>query len=585
MHNYNLNQIRLYILTPLTIILAVLLTTIIVTAYLTYEHTIGDAMVDLQRQSQDLYLDAINEDAKVLTGFLRYIKQDGEIQNAWLTQNREALLSASIKHYRLFNNKFDVSHFYFHDTDKMNFLRVHHAQRYGDEIKRQTLQLAITNQDMAYGVELGTFGRFVLRTVEPWYIDGKLVGYVELGKEIEHINRKIARILGIDVAIGIFKSLINQLDWEEYIRSLGLSGNWHEQQEIVLMDSTSAHNQVYFSDMIGQITENTMLTEFHAANSHLHGMSIPIFDVNRKDVGYMLLLHDATRQTEDLLQYIYTVIIFGLLLITGIWLFYFVYVGKIQKHVVTAYRDLEKEIEQHQHTQRLLESHQQELEMSNRELESYSYSIAHDLRTPLRSVVSFSQIIKQDAAEKLSSDEQSTLQRVIDAGKYMAHLIDDILELSRISRMEIRKETVNISKLADAVFEQVQNSEPDRKVEWIVQSDLTVSGDVRLLRLLLSNLLTNAWKYTAKAAQAQIEFACTIDANQKIFYVKDNGIGFDMQHADNLFRPFHRLHRSNEYPGSGVGLATVQRITHRHGGKVWANASPGKGATIYFTLG
>ena len=223
------------------------------------------------------------------------------------------------------------------------------------------------------------------------------------------------------------------------------------------------------------------------------------------------------------------------------------------------------------------------LEASNKELESYSYSIAHDLRSPLRTLVSFSQIIAHDAAPKLNSEELDALQRIMSAGKHMADLIDDILELSRITRQELKLQSINISAIATEIADNLTQQNSSRKIEWNIQNNMLDNGDEQLIRLLLQNLVDNAWKFTRPVDKAIIEIGRKVTDNKCIYYVSDNGVGFDMQYADKVFMPFHRLH-ANDFEGTGIGLATVQRIVQRHGGQVWADTTSNSGATFYFTL-
>ncbi len=223
------------------------------------------------------------------------------------------------------------------------------------------------------------------------------------------------------------------------------------------------------------------------------------------------------------------------------------------------------------------------LEASNKELESYSYSIAHDLRSPLRSLVGFSQIIAEDAAPKLNQQELDALNRIMSAGKHMAELIDDILELSKITRRELKLSKIDITNVAKDLSRNFTELNIDRPIEWRIHENMKGNCDVQLLRLMLQNLLDNSCKFTLKVNKPIVEIGQKTLNNTPIYFVRDNGVGFDMQYKDKIFMPFHRLH-AGDFEGTGVGLATVQRIVHRHGGQIWAEATPGKGATIYFTL-
>jgi light-regulated signal transduction histidine kinase (bacteriophytochrome) len=233
--------------------------------------------------------------------------------------------------------------------------------------------------------------------------------------------------------------------------------------------------------------------------------------------------------------------------------------------------------------QRVLERTAQ-LEAANKELEAFAYSVSHDLRAPLRGIEGFSQVLLEDYGEVLGVQGQDYLQRVQAASQRMGQLIDDLLQLSRLMRVEMRRELVDLSALADETVAELRQIQPERQVEFSGNSEMVTTGDERLLRVMLENLLGNAWKFTGKQAQARIEFGATEDEGQTIFFVQDNGVGFDMAYANKLFGAFQRLHGAAEFEGTGIGLATVQRIIHRHGGRVWAEAEIGKGATFYFTL-
>jgi PAS domain S-box-containing protein len=254
-------------------------------------------------------------------------------------------------------------------------------------------------------------------------------------------------------------------------------------------------------------------------------------------------------------------------------------------HDLSRQRAIEEELREHRdRLEELVESRTRELAASNKELESYSYSIAHDLRAPLRAIVSFSQIVMDEAAPRLSQQEKDYLQRVIGSGAHMSDIIDDILELSRVSRMDFARESVDLSELARSCVSRLQESDPGSPIRVEIETGLTAQGDPRLLAIMLNNLLNNAWKYSGKTPQPHIEFGAKQQGDKTVYYVKDNGVGFDMKYVGKLFGVFQRLHSANEFEGTGIGLATVQRIIERHGGRVWAEAKPNRGACFFFTL-
>lgn len=225
-----------------------------------------------------------------------------------------------------------------------------------------------------------------------------------------------------------------------------------------------------------------------------------------------------------------------------------------------------------------------QLELANRELEAFSYSVSHDLRAPLRAIDGFSQALLEDYAEVLDADGKEYLTYVRESCQDMAQLIDDLLRLSRVSRSELHLETVDLSALAWSITKDLQHMEPDRVVEVSIEEGLSVYGDVRLLRIALENVLGNAWKFTRHEPKGRIMVGAMQSDGRPVYFFRDNGAGFDSAYVEKLFGAFQRLHTTAEFEGTGIGLATVQRIVHRHGGRVWAEGEVGQGASIFFTL-
>jgi len=224
-----------------------------------------------------------------------------------------------------------------------------------------------------------------------------------------------------------------------------------------------------------------------------------------------------------------------------------------------------------------------ELEATNRELESFCYSVSHDLRAPLRAIDGFSEALMEDYSDSLDESGKGYIERVRAASQRMGELIDDLLKLSRVNRAPLSQRQVDLSALAESVIQHIRETDGRENVDITIAPDLTTWGDRNLLNIVLDNLLGNAWKYTKLTRDARIEFGSMKQNGQTVFYVKDNGAGFDMAYADKLFTPFQRLH-GHDFEGSGIGLATVQRIVHRHAGRVWADSKVGQGAVFYFSL-
>ena len=253
---------------------------------------------------------------------------------------------------------------------------------------------------------------------------------------------------------------------------------------------------------------------------------------------------------------------------------------------VTERRHAEEEVWAYrEHLEELVRERTAELEAANREMESFSYSVSHDLRAPLRALDGFSAILAQEYPDRLDERGRGYLDRIRAAARTMALLVDGLLSLARLNRKELTVSPVDLSALARRVSVELTSLEPGRTVRLNVRDGLTADGDPRLLHVLLENLIGNALKFTSSRPEATIEVGCTERDGERVFFVKDDGVGFDMAYASKLFLPFQRLHSASDFPGTGIGLATVQRIVARHGGRIWPESAPDAGATFFFTLG
>ncbi len=247
-------------------------------------------------------------------------------------------------------------------------------------------------------------------------------------------------------------------------------------------------------------------------------------------------------------------------------------------------RDAEELVRHREHLEELVRERTVELEAANRELEAFSYSVSHDLRAPLRAIDGFTQALAEECGTQLDTRARADLDRISSAARRMAQLIDDLLDLARIARLPLERKEVDLSAIARDIAADLSRAAPDRKVKFVIADNLAASADPVLAERVLRNLLSNSWKFTSSHAAARIEFGKASDSGERIFFVRDDGVGFDMAYAGKLFTPFERLHTGHDFPGSGIGLAIVQRIVRRHGGRVWIQAEVDGGATCWFTL-
>jgi len=255
-----------------------------------------------------------------------------------------------------------------------------------------------------------------------------------------------------------------------------------------------------------------------------------------------------------------------------------------KRKVEQANADLRNEITERARAEEALRHAKAAVEEASHELEAFSYSVAHDLRAPLRSIDGFSQALLDDCAERLDSEGKTYLAYVRESAQHMAQLIDDLLSLSRVSRADLHRTPIDLAAIARTVFTNLQRSQPKRKVDFVTPEAVAGHGDARLIGVVLENLVGNAWKFTSKLEHARLEFGEATESSVSVYFIRDNGAGFDMAYADKLFAVFQRLHSASEFEGTGIGLATVHRVIRRHGGRIWAVSEVGRGATFYFTL-
>jgi PAS domain S-box-containing protein len=362
---------------------------------------------------------------------------------------------------------------------------------------------------------------------------------------------------------------------------------------LVLMMMSWISGDESFRSLVAQAAEGIFIADRNGRYVEVNAAGCDMLGWTRQELGCMSVLDIVAPVDRFEVEHHRETLLKGAV-VRGTWLFLrkdgTTFAGELSARLLSDGRTLGL-LRDTTETQRLMRSLEDrvvartaEYAELNRQLESFAYSVSHDLRAPVRAIGGFTAVLLNDHAEKLDAEARRHLTRVHAAAGHMNELIEGLLQLAHVSHQSLQNEQIDLSKLAQDVIQKLREREPARSMQIICSPSLPVRGDRRLLTIALENLLDNAWKYTSRSSEPRVEFGCNYDGERSTYFVKDNGAGFDMQFAEHLFEPFQRLHSATEFAGTGIGLATVARIVERHSGKIWAQAVPGKGATFYFTL-
>ena len=521
-------------------------------------------------------------------------------------EDRAALLTVARPIFDELNTKHSITHMYFIAPDGTVLLRVHMPEQYGDSLDRATFLQAVATNETASGLEMGK-NFFSLRCVTPILADGELLGYLEVAEEIDHVFVRMKEITGHDVALFLPMEYIEKFDTDlEVLDSNDFAVLYPSSPQLVILSDPQRNGFL----PLGLKTFVVKAVE-HDEKHYVVGAG-PIQDAFGETAGVLLSQKNVTRHYDSIWHgVVASLTVFIVILAIGnllLWLsmkksmnFFLAVRSHIQKvtrtwdvdqrlEVVTTDEigELAEDLNQMQSEIGKLKNslvHQAEdLAMANQELESFSYTLSHDLRTPLTRAYAAADMLVESYGDDLDETGRLLLDNICKGCEGMEDLIEAILVLSNIIRKDLHSETLDFAAMARDIFEELTMVEPERKVVTVVPETLACKGDRQLLRVALTNLLENAWKYTRGEAEAKIELGLIEQKGKPVLYVQDNGIGFNMQHSSKLFTTFKRLHDASEYPGTGIGLATVQKIIQRHGGTIWGVGKVGEGATFFFTL-
>jgi len=521
-------------------------------------------------------------------------------------KKRDELLAAANPVFKELRQSNNITHMYFIEPDGTVFLRVHKPEEFGDKLTRATYKKAAETNTVASGLEMGK-NFFSLRSVRPVSYRGKMIGFMEVAEEIDHVFNHMKAITGNDVALFLTENFLNSYYTDFHSERVGT---------FAILYPTNKDVSLRLATKVNGAMENG-LREFTVSIVDLHGAKYavtvgPIHDALGATAGVLFSQRDVTPLYAAMWKGIAASIsVFAAIFIASLALLYlslrksFALFTALRQHIlaVTKAWDLSGTLEVNtsdeigelvgdfnlmkteiQKLKENLEQRAEELSATNQELEAFSYSLSHDIRQPLTRISLAAQLLEDEYAAKLDESGRFLVQNIGEASEGMEELITAMLVLSRISQSDMLRQEVDLSELVKLITAELQLQEPERKVELVMPPALVAKGDEQLLKVVLKNLMENAWKFTRTVPQPRIEIGVMDHDGNAAFFVRDNGAGFDMKGADKLFKPFQRLCSSDEIPGTGIGLAIVQRSIHRHGGEIWGVGKTGEGATFFFTL-
>jgi signal transduction histidine kinase len=622
-------EVKLLVLRPIVLVILILLAVFTGCIYWLQERRIDTHVRDQVGRAKLLLRECRVDDSRLLRGVMNSLLKDRELQRCWLSGDRAALLNYAKPQFDEWKSQCQITHFYFHDLDRVCFLRVHDPNRYGDLIRRETLDRAVNEGDVSWGIELGPLGTFTLRLVHPWPIDGKLAGYLEVGQEIDRTVTMVKQVLGVELVVVADKSFLNRQGWEEGMKMLGREANWDLLPRFVVSDHTLGP-MVGWSTACGPLcTEGgeDRLFEHTIDGRCYRGGVIALTDAADRPVGKVVVMCDIEAEKASLWQLLFMMLDLSVVVVVAMAVLFGRFIRDIERRLTVVYADLKTEIQKRKSVEEELRKHQDNLEdlvrqrtvelettnrhlsqeitdrmaaenslhdlneelqqtvarldVANSDLKSFVHVAAHDLKAPIRAVGTLTDWIREDCEDKISEDSKGHLDMLENRAARLSRHIDRILEYSEISSGNGPAHPVDLNAVVREVMGKIA---VPPGIEVVVENELPIiMADRTRMTQIFENLLGNAVKYMGKPT-GSVRVGCATDSDGWRFHVSDTGPGIEERFFSKVFQMFQTLSPRDEVEATGMGLSIVKRIVELHGGTIWVEAVVGRGSTFFFTL-
>jgi signal transduction histidine kinase len=621
--------IKMPILVPLFVAITLLLIIFMLAIYNIQQKRISDDVRTRLDATDRCFNQFLLADARLIGETTHFVKDDPNIQRAWLTRDREKLLSLTAPLYEKLNQDYRITHLYFIDADGTCFLRVHNPSRFGDVINRYTLKTATKTKKSSWGIELGPYGSFTLRIVQPWIVNNSIAGYIEFGEEIDHIAPEIRESIDVDIAFLIDKSLLQRETWEEGLKIMGRTGNWDLMPDCVIADSTMADIPPEFMKPACLPHEQHQDRIFlgKADGSSYRAGFVRLSDAAGREVGDIIVIKNTTKELASVQMLIAVLTTVSFLIASALVSFFYIHIAGIEKRIIETHASLATEIEKRKDAESELLTHRDNLEelvykrtyqlqetnihlqreiaqrtdaekslakvnddlestiaqlsRTNKQLGEFAHLAAHDLKTPLRGIGTLAQWLYTDYYNKLDDNAHHHIDLLIKRVTQMDNIVNSILQYSTTNRNKSKERKTDLNKLLKDVIDTVR---PPQNIKIIINKTLpVVICEDNLLWQVFLNLISNAVKFSDKP-QSNIIIDIEDEKYFWKFSVADNGPGIEPQHFERIFQLFQMLSTRDDVESEGVGLTLTKKIVELYEGKIWLTSKLGVGSTFFFTL-